>query len=106
MWIMVSGPYSSGGADAAQRVQNLRLMNKAAVTLFRAGHVPIIGVNMALPMIEAAGGSELAYQELMMPVSLEQNPNNQSHWGFPWASKSASPCWLGTEASLHGENPV
>ncbi len=70
MWIMVSGPYSSGGADTAQRVQNLRLMNKAAVTLFRAGHVPIIGVNMALPMIEAAGGSELAYQELMMPVSL------------------------------------
>ncbi|CAA9253632.1 MAG: hypothetical protein AVDCRST_MAG93-1862 [uncultured Chloroflexia bacterium] len=57
MWIMVSGPYSSGGADAAQRAQNLRLMNEAAVTLFRAGHVPIIGVNMALPMIEAAGAA-------------------------------------------------
>ncbi len=39
-------------------------------------------------------------------AALEQNPNNQSHWGFPWASKSDSPCWLGTEASLHGENPV
>ena len=37
---------------------------------------------------------------------LEQNPNDRSHWGFPWASKSDSPCWLGTEASLHGENPV
>ena len=39
-------------------------------------------------------------------ATLEQNPNDWSHWGFPWASKSDSPCWLGAEASLHGENPV
>ena len=42
----------------------------------------------------------------MSSERLEQNPNDQSHWGFPWASKSDSPCWLGEEASLHGENPV
>ncbi len=70
MWIMISGPYRSGGADAATRAANLRRMNEAAVVLFRAGHVPIVGVNLALPMIEAAGGTEAAYDELMMPVSL------------------------------------
>ncbi len=32
--------------------------------------MPIVGVNMALPMIEAAGGSDAAYEELLAPVSL------------------------------------
>ena len=68
MWIMVAGPYSSGGADAAQRAANLRAMNEAAVALLRRGHVPVIGVNMALPMIEAAGAD--TYDTIMMPVSL------------------------------------
>jgi hypothetical protein len=67
---MISGPYTSLGADAAKRAENLRALNDAAVVLLRAGHVPAIGVNMALPMIEAAGGSEAAYHEIMMPMSL------------------------------------
>lgn len=53
----------------AQRVENLRAMNEAAVLLHRMGHLPVIGVNMALPMIEAATG-ENCYDEIMMPVSL------------------------------------
>lgn len=68
MWIMISGPYTAGGADAARRAANLRAMNEAAVALFRAGHVPIIGVNMALPLIEAAGSE--SFDEIMMPISL------------------------------------
>ncbi|MGE0120373.1 MAG: hypothetical protein AB7S71_22195 [Dongiaceae bacterium] len=70
MWIMVSGPYTAGGADAARRAENLRTLNKAAVALLRAGHVPVIGVNMALPMIEAAGGGASAHRDIMMPLSL------------------------------------
>jgi hypothetical protein len=46
------------------------MLNDAAVALLRAGHIPVIGVNMALPMIEAAGNSEAACHEIMMPVSL------------------------------------
>ena len=68
MWIMVSGPYTAGHADEAQRAKNLDAMNEAAVALFRAGHVPIIGVNVALPMIRVAG--EASYDEIMMPMSL------------------------------------
>jgi hypothetical protein len=70
MWIMVSGPYTAGGADAARRAANLRVMNDAAVALHRAGHLPVIGVNLALPMIAAAGDGEAAFDEIMMAVSL------------------------------------
>lgn len=70
MWIMVAGPYSSGGADAARRAANLRALNQAALALHRRGHVPVVGVNMALPVIEAAGGDEAAHEAVMMPLSL------------------------------------
>ena len=57
MWIMVSGPYRSGTQTQQQRDENLHVLNAAAVALFRRGHTPVIGVNMALPMIQAGGGT-------------------------------------------------
>ena len=66
----MAGPYKAGATDAAGWAANLKKLNQAAVALHRAGHVPIIGVNMALPMIESAGGSAAASRELMAPVSL------------------------------------
>ena len=68
MWIMVSGPYTAGRADAATRQQNLDAMNHAAVALLRRGHTPLIGVNAALPMIAVAGPDR--YDEIMMPLAL------------------------------------
>lgn len=68
LWIMVSGPYTSGGADEARRAHNLREMNLAALQVLERGHVPIIGVNLALPVIEAAGNER--FDEIMMPLSL------------------------------------
>lgn len=70
MWIMIAGPYRSGSTDPAVWAANLETLNRAAVALLRAGHVPVIGVNMALPMIEAAGGSGEDYREIMTPLSL------------------------------------
>ena len=67
-WIMIAGPYSSGGADAARRAENLAAMNRAALAVFELGHTPVIGVNMALPVIGAAG--EARFEEIMMPISL------------------------------------
>lgn len=69
LWIMIAGPYSAGGANANQRAANLRALNQAAARLFAAGHVPIIGVNLALPMIDADGGAD-AHDRIMMPLSL------------------------------------
>jgi hypothetical protein len=51
--IMVAGPYSAGTAE--ERASNLRAMNTAAAEVCRRGHIPIIGVNAALPVLEAAG---------------------------------------------------
>ena len=68
MWIMIAAPYTSGGADAALRAARLAEMNQAALAILRLGHVPVIGVNMALPIIAAAEGD--VFDEVMMPISL------------------------------------
>jgi hypothetical protein len=68
MWIMVSGPYTSGAKTAADRAEYLAVMNRAAAAVFERGHVPVIGVNMALPVIAAAGPKSFA--AIMMPLSL------------------------------------
>lgn len=70
MWIMIGGPYGTGAKSAAERAANLARMNAAALAVFRKGHVPIIGVNLALPVIEAAGGDAASETEIMMPLSL------------------------------------
>jgi len=68
LWIIIAAPYSAGASSPEQRAQNLRRFNEVAVEVFDLGHVPVIGVNMALPMIEAAG--EASYDRIMMPLSL------------------------------------
>ncbi len=68
LWIMVAGPYRSGSSDPAVWAENLRKLNLSAKAIFEKGHVPIIGVNMALPVIETAG--QEVYERVMMPLSL------------------------------------
>ena len=70
MWIMVGGPYGTGANSAAERAANLARMNEAALAVWRKGHVPIIGVNLALPIVAAAGSNATADAEIMMPLSL------------------------------------
>ncbi len=50
MIIGVAGPYSADTAE--QRQINLDNMNKAAARLLELGHVPIIGMNAAIPVLE------------------------------------------------------
>ena len=66
--VMVAGPYRSGARTAEERAANLRRLNAAAHALFLRGHLPVVGVNMALPIIAAAG--EEHYDRIMMPLSL------------------------------------
>ena len=70
MWIMVGGQYGTGAKSAAERAANLVRMNEAALAVWRKGHVPIIGVNLALPIVAAADGDAAADAEIMMPLSL------------------------------------
>ena len=68
MWIMIAGPYRSGSSDPAVWADNLRKLNVAAYAVLQKGHVPIIGVNLALPVIEYAGPE--SYSRIMQPLSL------------------------------------
>ena len=52
MIIGVAGPYSAPTVE--QRQANLDGMNAAAARLLEVGHVPLIGVNAALPVLEQA----------------------------------------------------
>lgn len=68
MHIMIAGPYTSGSKDKEQWKRNHLEMNRYAYQVHLKGHVPVIGVNMALPIIEAAG--EDTFDDIMMPISL------------------------------------
>lgn len=68
MWIMIAGPYDTGARTHADREANLLALNRAAYQVFCRGHVPIVGVNLALPVIQAAGPE--MYEAVMMPLSL------------------------------------
>ena len=67
-WIMVAGPYRSGAATPDAQARNLRAMNEAAYLVLLKGHIPIVGVNLAQPIIDVAGPA--TYDAVMMPISL------------------------------------
>jgi hypothetical protein len=64
--IMIAGPYSAPTAEG--RAANLAALNRAAMQVARKGHIPVIGVNAALPALEAAGLPP--NDPLMMDISL------------------------------------
>ena len=56
--ILIAGPYASGtGGDEALMRRNLERLQEAAWPIFQAGHVPMIGEWVALPMLQSAGAS-------------------------------------------------
>jgi hypothetical protein len=71
--VLVAGPYRSGtGDDPAALSANVDVMNRAALEVFRRGHVPITGEGVALPLIELAGsravGDEV-FDEIFHPIA-------------------------------------
>jgi hypothetical protein len=50
--------------------EDLRALNAAALAVRRLGHIPVVGVDLALPVIVAAGVDDAACEDIMMPVSL------------------------------------
>jgi hypothetical protein len=56
--ILIAGPYRSGtGDDPARMAANLARLEGAAWPLFAAGHVPMIGEWVALPVLASAGAA-------------------------------------------------
>jgi hypothetical protein len=58
MLILIAGPYRSGtGDDPDLMAANLARLEEAAWPIFRAGHVPMIGEWVALPVLRSAGAT-------------------------------------------------
>src|SRR2546430_4596153 len=56
LMILVAGPYRSGtGDDPAKLAANVAAMEAFAMPLFRAGHVPLVGEWLGLPLATLAG---------------------------------------------------
>lgn len=73
LMILVAGPYRSGTNDDPARIQaNLQAMNDAALKLYQAGHLPLVGEWLALPLVETAGSKRLGdsvFNEIFHPVA-------------------------------------
>lgn len=73
LMILITGPYASGTAgDPALMRQNLDRLEQAAWPLFRAGHIPMIGEWVALPVLSSAGATgptDPLAADVMYPVA-------------------------------------
>lgn len=73
MLILIASPYRSGTNDNPQLMeQNLRRLEEVALPLFRAGHIPMIGEWIALPLLREAGSKksgDAPYTEIAYPVA-------------------------------------
>jgi hypothetical protein len=73
MMILVAGPYRSGTNDDPVLIaRNVEAMTEASLSLFRAGHLPVMGEWFALPLIEHAGSKvigDAAFNEIFHPIS-------------------------------------
>lgn len=70
MLIAVAGPYSAPTEE--ERRRNLCAMRDAAAEVARRGHVPVIGVDVALPVVDRLHpGEGPGRYDAIMSISLE-----------------------------------
>ena len=73
MLILIAGPYRSGTNDDPALIRkNVHEMESYALPIFRAGHIPILGEWLALPLVELAGSRQIgddAFTEVFHPIA-------------------------------------
>ena len=73
LMILIAGPYRSGTHDdPALMARNLRALEAVALPLYRAGHIPMIGEWVALPLLAVAGAKHIGdavWEEILYPVA-------------------------------------
>ena len=93
MMILIAGPYRSGTHDDPQKMAaNLRALEAHALPLYRAGHVPMIGEWVALPLLREAGSvrvGDAVYDEILYPVAGRLICRCDAVLRVPGASKGA-----------------
>ena len=75
MMVLIAGPYRSGTNDHPALIQrNVQEMESYALPIFRAGHIPILGEWLALPLMELAGSKHIgdeAFNEIFHPIAVQ-----------------------------------
>ncbi|MET0168332.1 MAG: DUF4406 domain-containing protein [Vicinamibacterales bacterium] len=71
--ILVAGPYRSGTNDDPVLIaRNVAAMTEASLSLFRAGHLPVMGEWCALPLIGHVGPiviGDPVFDEIFHPIA-------------------------------------
>jgi hypothetical protein len=74
MMVLIAGPYRSGtGDDPDKLAANVKAMEVYALPLFRAGHIPIVGEWLALPLVALAGSRTIGdepFNEIFHPIAI------------------------------------
>ena len=74
LMILIAGPYRSGtGDDPAKMAENVAAMEAYALPIFRAGHIPVVGEWLALPLVALAGSrrvGDAAFDEVFHPIAV------------------------------------
>ncbi len=66
LMILVAGPYRSGTNGEPEQLQaNVDAMNRAALDVFKRGHLPVTGEALALPLIDLGAG----FDETFHPIA-------------------------------------
>lgn len=73
LMILIAGPYRSGTNDDPEKLAaNVRAMEAFALPLFEAGHIPVVGEWLALPLVASAGSTRVGdepFTALFHPVA-------------------------------------
>ena len=74
MMILIAGPYRSGTNDDPSLIKrNVQEMQSYALPIFRAGHIPVLGEWLALPLADLAGSKTIgddAFNEVFHPIAV------------------------------------
>src|SRR6201986_3945572 len=74
MMVLIAGPYRSGTNDNPDLIRkNVAEMESYALPIFRAGHIPILGEWLALPLVALAGSMNIgdeAFNEIFHPIAV------------------------------------
>jgi hypothetical protein len=93
LMILIAGPYRSGtGDDPGLMEKNLRSLESVALPLYRAGHIPLIGEWIALPLLREAGSTrpgDAIYDEILYPIANRLLTRCDAVLRLPGASKGA-----------------
>src|SRR5271170_1446545 len=93
LMILIAGPYRSGtGDDPELMARNLRTLESIALPLYRAGHIPLIGEWLALPLLREAGSKypgDQIYDEILYPIANRLITRCDAILRLPGSSKGA-----------------